>query len=277
MEKIDRLDWAVGLRVIAYGRRIGIRLSRDEPQMVRRACGLLPPGARPGRSRDVDHIYSVLIPRQNPHRKGLKRFHIAFAGPATLLKSTDAEKVWEALETDLELYVAEMATRRIFVHAGVVEWQGKAIVLPGKTFVGKTSLVLSLVKSGARFYSDEFAVIDQQGRVHPYLRPLSLRNAQGGPEERRLPSELGLACGRRPIPIGLVLSTRYRPGVAWRPRRVSKGQGVLELLAHSASARTKPERNLAVLRNAVQGAVLRKGSRPEADWTAKKILASIDT
>jgi len=83
--------------------------------------------------------------------------------------------VFEAFETDLQLYVAEMAPRRLFVHAGVVGWRGQAIIIPGRTFTGKTTLVAALVKAGATYYSDEYAVLDVRGRVHPYARPLGIR------------------------------------------------------------------------------------------------------
>ena len=81
----------------------------------------------------------------------------------------------ESLESDMQRFVAEMAHRRVFVHAGVVGWQGKAIIIPGRTFTGKTTMVAELVRAGATYYSDEYAVFDLQGRVHPYARPLGMR------------------------------------------------------------------------------------------------------
>jgi hypothetical protein len=66
--------------------------------------------------------------------------------------------------------VAENARRWIFVHAGVVAWRGQAIVIPGATQSGKTSLVAALVRAGAEYFSDEYAVFDARGRVHPLPR-----------------------------------------------------------------------------------------------------------
>jgi hypothetical protein len=42
------------------------------------------------------------------------------------------------------------------------------MVLPGKSFAGKTTLVAALVRAGAEYWSDEYAVLDANGDVHPY-------------------------------------------------------------------------------------------------------------
>jgi len=77
-------------------------------------------------------------------------------------------------------YIALWARRRVFVHAGVVAWQGRAVLIPGRTLSGKSWLVRALVRAGAEYYSDEFAVLDARGRVHPY--PLPPREADGRPQ-----------------------------------------------------------------------------------------------
>jgi hypothetical protein len=52
---------------------------------------------------------------------------------------------------------------------------GRAVILPGRSMSGKTSLVAALVKAGATYFSDEYAVLDKLGMVHPYIKTLSLR------------------------------------------------------------------------------------------------------
>ena len=42
-----------------------------------------------------------------------------------------------AFEANVQLYVAEMSPEHVFVHAGVVSWRGRAILLPGRSFSGK--------------------------------------------------------------------------------------------------------------------------------------------
>ena len=44
----------------------------------------------------------------------------------------------------------------------IVTWgRGRAIVIPGRTFSGKSTLVAELVRAGATYYSDEYAVEDE--------------------------------------------------------------------------------------------------------------------
>src|SRR4029077_6709070 len=91
-----------------------------------------------------------------------------------------------ALATHAEFFVAERAPDHLFVHAGVVGWDGGAIVMPGASFAGKTTLVQAWLGAGATYYSDEFAVLDRTGRVHPFTRPLSIRD-RATASTRRVP------------------------------------------------------------------------------------------
>lgn len=62
-------------------------------------------------------------------------------------------------------------------HAGVVEKGGRAVVIPGMSGHGKSTLSAGLALSGWRYFSDEFALIDLETReVIPYPRPVSLKN-----------------------------------------------------------------------------------------------------
>src|SRR3954447_15582869 len=136
MQKLDRLGWAAGLGIHAYGRRIGIRT--NDPAILPRLLDLLPPGWEPGYSPLVDHLFSLWIGR--PTGRG-KAFHLLYGGFERHARSEDLEAVLHALETYLHLYVGETASNRVFVHAGAVGWQGRAILLPGVSRAGKSTLV----------------------------------------------------------------------------------------------------------------------------------------
>ena len=119
----------------------------------------------------------------------------------------------------------------------MVGWKGKAIVIPGRSYSGKSTLVAALVRAGATYYSDEYAVFDRKGLVHPFAKPLEIR-AEGEFKQSRVPvGELGGKSGTRPLPVGLVLMTGYKQGAKWRPRKLSPGKGVLEMLFNTVSAR----------------------------------------
>ncbi|HWC77252.1 MAG TPA: hypothetical protein VG778_07315, partial [Blastocatellia bacterium] len=197
MAKLDRLVWTAGFSFTSYGVIIGVRSNRAE--VVEQARSFLPPLWTPSTGRKVELLYSF-ISGGNSTRPGIRRFNILYANAARAARSLDMEEVFQAFESDLQLYVAERAPRRVFVHAGVVGWRGRAILLPGRTFTGKTTLVAELVRAGATYYSDEYAVLDAQGRAHPYTRPLAIRPADGGRSQKHKVEELGGRSGVKPLP-----------------------------------------------------------------------------
>jgi hypothetical protein len=62
------------------------------------------------------------------------------------------------------------------IHAGVVAWRDRGLVLSGDAGHGKTTLVLELVRRGFRFLSDDMAALGRKdGKVHPFPRSLRIR------------------------------------------------------------------------------------------------------
>jgi hypothetical protein len=147
---------------------------------------------------------------------------------------------------------------------GVVGWNGRAILIPGRSFAGKTTLVAELLRAGAVYYSDEYAVLDSRGRVHPYERPLGMRSDPSFRSSRIRVEDFGAESATKPLPVGLVVSARYQVGARWRPRQLTAGRGVLELLENTVTARTRPEFALQVLSTALPNAQILKGVRGEA-------------
>ena len=235
---------------------------------------LLPPHAKPARGPRVGCLYSLIVSgtKVGSHTR---RFNILYADAGQLARTKDTDLVLEALERDLQLYVAEWARGRVFVHAGVVGWRGRAIVIPGRTMSGKTTLVKALVEAGATYYSDEYAVLDERGRVHPYAKAMSVRGNGGGRPKEILPEALGGTTGVKPLPVGLVVATSYREAARWRPRQLLPGRAVMALLAHTVSVRRKPERALTTLRQVVADAPVLKGARGEAEEVAETLLGRL--
>jgi hypothetical protein len=261
MEKLDRLGWAAGMSLNAYGVRVGVRV--NDPSGIERLSQHLPPGWKPAAAPVVERLYSVVV-APAASRPGSRRFNVLYGDSERLARSTEPDQVFESLESDLQLYVAETARRRVFVHAGVVVWGGRAIIIPGRSFSGKTTLVAEFVRAGATYYSDEYAVLDSSGRVHAYPKAMSIREP-GTQRQRRSPAHTpGIPSRMTPLAVGLVLVTKYRAGARWRPRVLSAGQGVLSLLRNTVSARRQPEVALATLAKVVSRAPVLEGSRGEA-------------
>jgi hypothetical protein len=177
----------------------------------------------------------------------------------------------------LRVTVGEHSPQFVFIHAGVVAWNGRALLLPANSFDGKSTLVTELVKLGAVYYSDEFAIVDKEGLVHPFARPINRRTDDGKfiPYEIQL-DEIGGAVGSRPIRCGMLLLTRFEKGSHFSPRHLSKGEAILELVNFALSVRVNPEFTFRVLNNLLEDAILLSGRRPEAKQFAKRILDLID-
>ncbi len=146
MQKIDRLGWADGRSFVAYGLRVGIRA--NGPEVLDSLMPLLPPGWKPSKSPDVQQLYSLIVGGDSA-RPGVRRFNLLYANAARVARSMDLDQVLARFESDLRIFVGERAHRRGFVHAGVVGWRGRAIVIPGRSFSGKTTLVRALCERGA--------------------------------------------------------------------------------------------------------------------------------
>lgn len=269
--RIDRLAWRAGTCFDAYGLRVGVRF--NDPKLLDRLSAHLPPGWQPCASPFVDQIFSVWVPLRGARARAAAR---VYAGGRRRALAPDLGRTLEVLESEIRQSVAAAARGRTFVHAGVVGWRGRAIVVPGRSRSGKTTLVAELVRAGATYYSDEFAVLDRRGRVHPFAKSLSIREGTGCARHevirRRHAEELGGASGEKPLPVGLVVLASYRSGAAWRPATLTRGQAVLEMLAHTVPARLRPEASLAALERALAGATVLQGERGEAGEVAAWLL-----
>ena len=131
--------------------------------------------------------------------------------------------------------------------------------MPGASFAGKTTLVQAWLEAGATYYSDEFAVLDRAGRVHPFARPLAIRDRSTALTHRVPAAALGAETGTTPLPIGLVLVTSYRAGARWRPRRLTAAPALLALMRHTVAARGNPEHSMPILKQAVSGGIALAG------------------
>jgi Rps23 Pro-64 3,4-dihydroxylase Tpa1-like proline 4-hydroxylase len=157
-----------------------------------------------------------------------------------------------------------------------------AIVVPGRGPIGKTRLVAELVRRGAAYYSDVFAVLDGDGRVHPYReRPGPDSGGEGdddggGPRDLRLVREGEPA---DPLPVGLIVAGRYLPDGGGPLTIVRGAHAVLPLVDSAVLGREAGEpgaRVRAVAARVAPEAVALRGPRPEAEGVAAQLLDLVD-
>lgn len=255
------------LSISCYGARVLV-VDPAGSGMCHRLRELLPPEAREEHAQDADVRYEV-------HGNGpagtdgcvVWRDHL----PCFTAHSVEDAVQW--LRSDLDFRIAVFAREGLFVHAGVVGWRGRAIVVPGRSRTGKTRLVAELVRHGARYYSDEYAVLGEDGRVCPYARSWSLRDSSDG-VVGGVPGPWPL--GSDPIPLSLVVSTSYRPDATWHPETIRGGRALFPLVANTVLARKNPDQLLRLAVKLAPDVVALQGPRPDAGIVAPQLLRYVD-
>lgn len=179
----------------------------------------------------------------------------------------------EFVQCYMQEAIAILSREFVFVHAGVVGWNGRAIILPGKSGVGKSNLVRALINSGATYYSDEYAAIDSKIRIHPYLCPLRLKGTSGTLHSHLSCVTEPASCAPEPIRASLLVMSSYLPGGDWQPRMLSSGERFFALLRNTIAIRCEPESSMRVLNNLSSSVEGVESCRGEADYVADIILS----
>ena len=255
----------------AFGVSVGVQVNR--PDALNRLLPYLPIGWKPVSAKNLKRNYCIELHQPNGSAPAT---HLLYQDGKKIACAGDEQSLLDTFESHITIAVADLAPRRVFVHAGVVGWRGRAIVIPGRSFSGKTTLTAALVRAGASYYSDEYAIFDRQGRVHPYARPLHIRKDGESMQTKLAVENFGALVGSKPLRLGLVIATRYRKGANWHPRKISSGHGVLELLKNTVSARRSPEAALTAFQAAISGASVLRGTRGEVTEVAARILAEAE-
>ena len=265
MDATETRPEEVQLSFEAFG--VFATLTASAPDLLDRAREVLPPGWQacpPGRAQQQFGIAAREDGKYQVTREG-----------EPVVRDLPLDLALDTLGSQFRLFVSRNSPEKIFVHAGVVACRDRAIVIPGESYAGKTTLVAALVGAGAVYYSDEFAVVDDEGLVHPYPKPLSLRDDRGWQTDHHVQT-LGGVAGERALPMGAVVVTSYRPDAEWRPRRGSPGEGALALMANTVPARERPAQAVRTLMRALEGAVVIESERGDAEEVAPLLLAEFE-
>ncbi|MFP5227794.1 MAG: hypothetical protein ACLGXA_09180 [Acidobacteriota bacterium] len=255
------------LALRAWG--VPFRLSAETGSLLERMRAHAPFGSTEcDRQSSAIHTFTLRSVEADGH------YRVQF-GDQLLVDAAKLDSALIQLGGHMMMHVAEHSPDYVFLHSGVVGWQNRALLLPGASFAGKSTLVAELVRAGATFYSDEFALIDAEGRVHPFPRDLQLRSP-GRVEQTVVPlAQLEGRAGKEPIPVSLVIFTQFAEDARWSPEPVSPGRAVLELLLHSTPVQRAPARVLATLTAMMRNATAWRSPRGEASAAARSLLAAL--
>ena len=208
---------------------------------------------------------------------GAGLFSIIQNGEALASNDPPDFRFWKYFDSLVRILVAEHAKSVVFVHAGVVGWRGGAIVLPGSSFAGKTTLVAELIRAGAEYFSDEYAVFDNTGLVHSFPRKLSMRTSEPLFDEQPVTVEsIGGRAASAPAAVKCVLFAKFEADSAWNPEVLTLGQGMMEILPQTIAIRQNTEFAINILKKAIGSAIIVKSPRPDAVDFARVFLEFVD-
>lgn len=239
-----------------YGTRLSVSVPRLE--LVPRVIDQFPADATPRDPRPGDRQFVLEIGEDG-------RCAVVLDG-TVLNPPQPLEGALAGLRRQLFFHSVDHARDRLVVSAGVVGHEGRAIVLPGPTMIGKTTLVAALVRAGAVYYAEDWGLLDREGLVHPLPTLLYIRNKQKVSVE-----SLGGVRGDQPIPVALIASITFRLGAGWNPRPRSQADGMLMLL-RSAYGMDEPRFAMEAARRAAAEALVLEGERGDASEAASALL-----
>lgn len=184
--------------------------------------------------------------------------------------AADAVEAVRTLNHELMHALMRRRPELLYVHAGVAAVDGRAVVLPGLSRAGKSTLVVALLAAGARFLSDELLAYDPEGhRAIPFPRAPKVRDecigyfpglerrCTGQGEGRFLPLDPG--CVAAAAAPALVVVPRWDPAADDRLEPRATGAVLLHLVRsvlNFGSHRTRAIDHLAQLAGRTTGGEL---------------------
>jgi HprK-related kinase A len=191
--------------------------------------------------------------------RGLRRFmrrQIEFVVDGELpFEPFPADTHLPLLEWGLNWCIAQRSNTHLLLHAGVVEKDGLAIVLPALPGSGKSTLVAALCARGYRLLSDEFGVVRLgDAMLLPLLKPIALKDAsidvirrfdpgarlgpvfpktRKGDVAHLAPPAAGTARRREPAAPALVLFPLFGAGEALALEPMPKSRAFAKISANS--------------------------------------------
>ena len=234
------------------------------PTYVQSVSAHMPFGSTPISPTRADHVFVLKAETQDETLFSVRR-------ELPRSKSSQPQSLDSALKTlqkEIHICIAEHARNHVFIHAGVVAWKNQTFVFPGFSHAGKSTLVWTLVQAGAVYFSDEYAVFDEQGRVHPFPLPIALRSEHGA-RRMIMPDNIANSCRK----TDFIVFTRYRPDANWHPRLLQPAAAMMRLVRHSIAIRANPALVVPILKHLALQSKVFAGTRGQS----KQLLHWLET
>lgn len=160
---------------------------------------------------------------------------------------------------------ASLPGASVRLHAAAAERDGAAILIPGPSGAGKTTLVARLLQSGLRYLADEVVAVESTSLVVlPYPKPLSVESGafrslgdvdgvEPASDTFRDPATPPDSVWLRPLAVGcpspaaLVVAPGYRPGSRTEVEPVRSADALVLLAESSFDLPARGESGLRIL------------------------------
>ncbi len=186
------------------------------------------------------------------------------------------EENLEFLSDMLGAFNAARNEKYIILHAGAVSFNDKTIIFPADSYSGKSTLTAAFVKYGAKYYSDEYAIISEDGFLHPFPKTISMRKPGSYDQTEITVESLGGESSTKPLKIDFVLFTKFVKNSRWNPQKLSQARAVFELLPHAFNGKNNPEYTIRVLHNSIKTAMILQSNRGDTSRFVKRFLSSYE-
>lgn len=246
-----------------FGVKFGIRL--DDSLWERGLLKAIPVGSKCIPFKEANHHFSLVT-------KAGKEFNGFYLDAEIAFQFEEfSEALFASIGSKIVLATALLAPPKFFfLHAGAVSVGDVGVIIPGDSYSGKTTLVRDFIRRGARYYTDDCAVLDFAGNLYPFPIPLSVRLGADRHKKRDFfPEEFGAETGREKVPVRLILMTRFAEKGIWAPHLISGGRAVFDILKHffyHSAVNREPVGTLAFLSNLARNAAIFEGERGETDF-----------
>lgn len=152
-----------------------VRIATDSSSLVGDLAMLYPAEVlRP--VADKTHIYDFHVNYKRQFSGKSRPYH--FQTGTEHFRMAEANHLIPTFEWGLNWCVSAYQQQYLAIHAAVLEKDGQALIMPAPPGSGKSTLCAMLMLRGWRLLSDEMCLIDPaSGLLHPYVRPVSLKNA----------------------------------------------------------------------------------------------------
>lgn len=267
----ERIVWRELIGIECFGSKLGIRT--DSNKLKEKIKSILPFSTKEISFGEASEVLSLIV-CQGKSLNGLY-----FNNELALEFEEFNESLWEFIKDKILTVLALISLpEKFYLHAGGVVWNDFGIIMPGQSFSGKTTLVEEFIKAGAEYFSDDCVVLNNEGYLLPFPNLLAVRTENG--RILKKPEDFGAEVAAKKAKLKLILLTNYKKGALWKPRMVSQGQGILQIMEnfyYKSSIGKTPEKVLSALSRITREVLIIGGERSEADlvveWVQRNFIS----